>query len=238
MVFEQQRCRLAVAEQFRDVDDRLFVDCRPGRKRIRLHRARTFAPGRVGARNQRGNAAQAAAMAAQAGADGVGAVLGQAVACGTGFDPAGIIARQGLDVGSQRRVESDVVMRMVADDIDHRRIRAAGVVQIGDAVGQARSEMQQGRRGFAGHSADAVGGAGADAFEQGEHRFHARHAVERLHQMHFGSAGIGDAEFDAAIGQGFDQGLGAVHGESLVSGGNFLWALSYCFSLGESPTWK
>ena len=111
-------------------------------------------------------------------------------------------------------------------------------MQIGDAVGQARSEMQQGRGGFAGHRADAVGGAGADAFEQGKHRFHARHAVERLHQMHFGSAGIGDAIFDAAIGQGFDQGLGAVHGESFVGGGNFLWALSYCFLLRESPAWK
>ena len=120
MVFEQQRCRLTVAEQFGYIDDRLFVDFGTGRSRVWLHRTRTFAPGRVGARNQRGDPAQAAAMVTQAGADGVGAVPGQAVAGRAGFDPAGIIARQGFDVGSQRRIESDVVMRMVADDIDHR----------------------------------------------------------------------------------------------------------------------
>lgn len=215
VVFEQQRAWLAVAEPFGDVADGLFVDFRPDGWRIGFNWAGAFAPGRVGAHDQRGDLPFAAAVAAQAGAERVGPVLGQAGAGGAGFHPARVVSRQRFDVGGQRRVEADVVMRMVADDVDHRRIGAAGVVQVGNAVGQARPEMQQRRRGFAGHPADAVGGAGANALEQGKHRFHPRHAVERLHQMHFGSTGIGDAVLNAAIGQRLDQGLGAVHVESL-----------------------
>lgn len=36
---------------------------------------------------------------------------------------------------------------MIADDVDHRRERAPGVVQVGQAVGHSGAEVQQGRRG-------------------------------------------------------------------------------------------
>ena len=75
-----------------------------------------------------------------------------------------------VDVGLQRRVEPLVRPRVVADDVDHRGPAAAGVVQVGQAVGHARPEVQQRGRGAAGHPRVAVGRAGGDALEQGEHR--------------------------------------------------------------------
>ena len=51
---------------------------------------------------------------------------------------------------------------------------AARVVQVGEAVGEARPAMQQRRGRLAGHARVAVGGAGHHALEQSEHAAHAR----------------------------------------------------------------
>ena len=63
-----------------------------------------------------------------------------------------------------------VVRRVVADDVDDRRPGTAGVVQVGQPVAEARSEVEQHPSGATGDAGVAVGGAGRDALEQGEDR--------------------------------------------------------------------
>ena len=116
---------------------------------------------------------------------------------------------QAFDVGGEGRVVGNVEGRMLADHIDDARPRLLGVVQVGGAIGEARTEMQQRGRRPADHAVVAVGRAGGDAFEQGEHAAHAVGPVEGRHEVHFGCAGIGQAKVDAAIDQGGDQVVGA-----------------------------
>ena len=103
-----------------------------------------------------------------------------------------------------------MVGRVVADDVDHRRLRAPRVVQIGEAVGEARPAVQQRGRRLLRHARVAVGRAGRDALEQAEDAAHAGHAVERGDEMHLAGAGIGEAGVDAGREQRADKAFGAV----------------------------
>ena len=100
---------------------------------------------------------------------------------------------------------------MVADDVDDRRRRPARVVQIGEAVGEAGTQVQERRGGLAGDAAIAVGGAGSDALEQAQHAAQARVRIEGADQVHLGSARIGETNLDAAIDQRLRESLRAVH---------------------------
>ncbi len=100
---------------------------------------------------------------------------------------------------------------VVADDIDHRRRRLVGVVDVGEPVGHAGTEMQQCRRGCPGHPGIAVGGAGDDPFEQAQHAAHALDPVERRDKMHLRGPGIGKAHIDAAADQSAHQAFRTVH---------------------------
>lgn len=59
-----------------------------------------------------------------------------------GPDPVGHRAGQGFDVGGQRCIECQVGRRVLTNDVDDTRAGLLGVVQIGEAVGEPRSEMQ------------------------------------------------------------------------------------------------
>ena len=108
-----------------------------------------------------------------------------------------------------------VIGRLIADDVDDRRLRAARVVQIGEAVGETWPAMQQRRCRLAGHAGIAIGRAGHHALEQAKDAAHAGHAVERGDEVHLGCAGIGEARIDAALQQSMDEAFGAVHGQVL-----------------------
>ena len=140
-----------------------------------------------------------------------GAIGGDIGGAGRGLQPFRIGARDPLDIGVERRVVALVIGRVVADDIDDRRARAAGVVEIGQPIAEPGGEMEQraGRR--AGHARIAVGGAGHHALEQGQHAADALDAVERRHEVHFRGAGIGEADSDAACDQRARQAFGSVH---------------------------
>ena len=112
-----------------------------------------------------------------------------------------------------------MVGRLVADDVDQRHAGAAGVVEVGEAVGEAGTAMQERRRRLAGHPRVAVGGAGGDALEEGEDAMDARHAVERGDEVHLAGAGIGEAGVDAAGEQRAGEAFGAVHGGCPVGSG-------------------
>ncbi len=131
--------------------------------------------------------------------------------------PAAQPAGEQLDVRVQRRVVLTVVCRVVADDVDDRCEGAARVVQAGQAVGEARPEVQQGCRRAARHATEPVGGAGDDALVQSQHGAHLGHLVERCDEVHLGRARIAEADVDAGGDQRPNQRLGAVHLELSLS---------------------
>ena len=98
-----------------------------------------------------------------------------------------------------------------ADNDQHRRVRAAGVVQIAKPVRQSRTEVQQGHRRLFGHAGITVGGPGAYALKQTQNRPYLRRAVQGLHHGHLGGSGVGEAHFDAALGGRLHQELRASH---------------------------
>ncbi len=100
---------------------------------------------------------------------------------------------------------------MIADDVDHWRRRLVGVVDVGEAVGHAWTEMQEGRRRVPGHPGIAVGGAGDDTLEEAEHAAHAVDPIERRDEMHLRRTRIGEADIDAAADQSAHQAFRAVH---------------------------
>ena len=65
--------------------------------------------------------------------------------------------------------------------------------------------------GLVGHAGVAVGGAGGDALEQGQHAAHLGHVVEGGDEVHLRGAGVREADVDAGVDERADEGLGAVH---------------------------
>ncbi|MFK4661523.1 hypothetical protein ABIF76_002377 [Bradyrhizobium ottawaense] len=140
-----------------------------------------------------------------------GAVGGDRFGIRRGADPGRHRPGQALDVGGQRRVEADVVDRMLADDVDDAGIGLLGVVQIGKAVGEAWAEMQQRRGRRALHAEIAVRCTGHDALEQAEHAAHAGHAVESCDKMHLGGAWVGEADIHPTLDHRPHQAFRTVH---------------------------
>ena len=112
---------------------------------------------------------------------------------------------------------------MIANNVDHWCIAPARIVQVGNTIGHAGTEMEQRCRRFSGHSADAVGSTGADTFEQGQYRFHSRYRIQGLNQMHFRGAGVSYTKFYAAVGERIDQCGGAVHSDILIASVVAMW---------------
>ena len=74
---------------------------------------------------------------------------------------------------------------------------APGVVEIGDAVAEPGSEMEQHRCWRVAHACVAVGGAGGDTLEEREHAAHLRNGVERRDEMHLRRSRIPEDDVDA-----------------------------------------
>ena len=179
---------------------------RGGHRQRRGDRA-ALVPGGVGGQHQGRDLAGRGAGGLH-GDRGVGAHL---LGLGRGAHPGGDAARPAFGVGGQRRVVGAVVGGLVADDVDDAAAGAAGVVQAGEAVGEAGAAMQQGRRGLLRHAPIAVGGAGDDVLLQAEHAAHAGDAVERGDEVHLAGAGVGEADIHAAAEQRSHQAFGSVH---------------------------
>ena len=120
------------------------------------------------------------------------------------------VAGHGFDIGLQLGIVLHVIGGVVADNVHHRHLAFAGVVQVGQAIAQAAAQVQQRSCRLVGHAGVAVGGTGGYAFKQGQHGAHFGFAVQRGHKVHLAGAGVGKADFNAGIDQSFHQGLGAV----------------------------
>ena len=118
-------------------------------------------------------------------------------------------------IRGQRGIVMQVVGGVIADHIDHRRSCAPGIVQIGKAVPQSRTKMQQSHRRLVSHAAVTIRRAGHHAFEQSQNSAHTMLPVNRCDQLHFRGARVGEADFDPAGGQCFDKGFGPVHARIL-----------------------
>jgi hypothetical protein len=105
----------------------------------------------------------------------------------------------------------DMVGRVLADDVDDAGIRFLGVVQVGEPVGEAGPQVQQGRRRSPEHAAIAVGRARHHAFEQAEHAAHAWNLVEGGNEMHLRGTRIGETNVHVPCKQGAHQAFRSIH---------------------------
>ena len=130
---------------------------------------------------------------------------------GRGPHPGRHRPRQAFDIGGQRRIEPDVIGRVLADDVDDAGMGLLGVVQVGEAIGEARPKVQQGRCRRALHAEITVGRARHHALEQAKHAAHALDPIQRRDKMHLRGTGIGEADINAARDQGPHQTFRTVH---------------------------
>ena len=100
---------------------------------------------------------------------------------------------------------------MLADDVDDAGMGFLGVVQVGEAIGETGTEVQQRRGRRALHAEIAVGSPRHHPLEQAQHAAHTLDPIERGNEMHLGSAGIGEAHVNAARHQGPHQTFRTVH---------------------------
>jgi len=181
----------------------------PGRFGHRRHAGRTigFLPGRVGRQDQGRHLPRPRRCRHHR----LGTVGGNASRVPGGAHPRRHRPGNALHVGRERRVVLHVVGGVIADDINHRRVRLACVVQIGEPVAEPRAEMQKRRSRLVFHAPVAVGGAGDHALEQPQHAAHPGHAIQSGDEVHLGGAGVGEAHLDPGVDQGSNQAFSAVH---------------------------
>ena len=74
--------------------------------------------------------------------------------------------RNRFDIGGERRVVSQMIIRVLADYIDDGHLRAARVMQIRKTIGEARTKMQKRTGRFRGHPRVTVRGSRYGAFEK------------------------------------------------------------------------
>ena len=110
---------------------------------------------------------------------------------------------------------AQVIGGVITDNVDHRRVGAAGIVQIGKGVAQPRPQMEQRRRRFLRHARIAIRRAGADPFKKTENCPHGRHLIDRGDKVHFGRAGVGKTGVYAAVDERLNQAVRAIHKKQL-----------------------
>ncbi|MCY1241951.1 hypothetical protein D9M72_548850 [compost metagenome] len=94
---------------------------------------------------------------------------------------------------------------MVADDVDDRRASAPRVVQVGKAVGETGTGVEQGRRRPTRHARIAIGRTGDDAFGEAENTAHLRLAIKGGDEVHFRRAGIGKTDIHVVCQKCIDE---------------------------------
>ena len=203
----EDRGLLTVLQRLRRGIDRLARDsggCGHGKRGRGMFRLK---PGSVGRQDQRCDLAGGF----HRGLHGASAIGGYGFRAVRGMDPAGDGTRETHDVGGERRIVLCMVGRMVADDVDDGRLRAARIVEVRKAVGEARPKMEKRRGGLFRHAAIAVRRTGHRAFKQSEDRAHALDLVQRGDEMHLGRARIREADLDARVHQRPHKAFRTVH---------------------------
>ncbi|MNF02022.1 hypothetical protein D3C80_2011150 [compost metagenome] len=84
-------------------------------------------------------------------------------------------------------------------------------MQVGQAIAQARAQVQQGGGRLVGHARVTVGRARHHAFEQAQHAAHLGFAIQGRDKVHFRCAGVGKAHVYIVGQQGIAETVSAVH---------------------------
>ena len=105
----------------------------------------------------------------------------------------------------------DVIGRVFADDVNHRGVGLAGVVQVGNGIAEPGAKMQQCRCRLSRHSRVAVCRAGHHALEQAQQAIHAIDLVQGGDEMHLRCAGVCETDIHATIDQCPYQAFGTIH---------------------------
>ena len=127
------------------------------------------------------------------------------------MNPPGNGARKPFHVVSQRRIETAVPGRMLAHNAHHRRVRLLCVVEIAEAVGQPRAEVQQCGRRLPEHPRIAIRRPGADSLEQAKDAPQPGHAVQSRDELHLRRARIGETEAHPVRHQSAEQNFSSQH---------------------------
>jgi len=130
--------------------------------------------------------------------------------------PAGHRGCESLDVHVEWRVDRAVPGGMITDDVQYRRACAAGIVEVGNTVGEAGPQMHEGHGGLAQHASIPVSSAGADAFKKPEHGPDARNCIECHYERHFRGAGIGETGVDDEVETALYNGLKSMLGQDVT----------------------
>jgi hypothetical protein len=142
---------------------------------------------------------------------GCGRIRPDALGIGNPPDPVRHRLGEALDIARQRCIMLEMIGGVIADHVDHRRMGASCIVEIGEPVGETGSQMQESGGRLVSHSGVAIGGAGDHALEKAEHAAHPRLAVECRHEVHLGGTGIGEADVHVVREQHVTQAIGTVH---------------------------
>ena len=185
----------------------LFGHLRQRLARRRLSDAVGRAPGGVGGQDQGRDLSRRLAR----GRDREGAVACDRARVRRGLDPVRNRSRNAFDIGRERGVVAQVVGGVVTHDVDDAGASLLRVVQVRQAVGEARSQVQQGGGWLLQHPVVAIRGARHDAFEEAQDAAHPWDLVESRHEVHLGRAGIGETDVDTAREQRPHQAFRAVH---------------------------
>jgi hypothetical protein len=100
---------------------------------------------------------------------------------------------------------------LVTDDIYHFCICPAGIVQVGDTVGETWSAVKQRYCRFPRHPRITVSTTGDNGLGHSEYAAHALNPIKSNDEMYFRGAGIGKANFNIGGNKGANQAFCAVH---------------------------
>jgi hypothetical protein len=111
-------------------------------------------------------------------------------------DPSRDGVRKSCHIRGERRIVTQVRGGVFAHDVHDGRARLAGIVEVGESVGEARPEVQERGGGTAGQAGVTVGRSRTNAFVQAEHTAHFRHAVQGSDALHLTGAWVHEANVD------------------------------------------
>ena len=116
---------------------------------------------------------------------------------------------------------------LIPDDIHHRCIRPARVVNVGNPVGEPWPAMEERHGRFLRHPRVAVGAAGHHGLGHSEDAAHALDSVKGKDEVYLRGAGIGKANLNPGGNKSADHAFCAVH--------NILLLTKRFFTLSVSP---
>src|SRR5438552_2092491 len=104
-----------------------------------------------------------------------------------------------------------MISGMLANDIDDRHLRPAGIVQIGESIAKPGTEMKKSACRFVRHARITVCRSSDHSLEETKHAAHLPHSVKCSNDMYLRGARVSEADFNASGDQRANQTFCPVH---------------------------